>query len=121
MLLRCHLHARLDVTAALHKFQPDTLTKPADAPHAWNQPTYGGTKIQYAPESDPTTPLTTPQVPLIQHVIGMFLYYSITINCTMLVALGTIAATQTNATEYTVIAVVQLVLNYAATHPNAVI
>jgi hypothetical protein len=38
----------------------------------------------------------------------------------MLVALGTIAAAQSNATDHTATAVVKL-LNYAATNPNAVI
>jgi hypothetical protein len=41
-----------------------------------------------------------------------------TIASTLLVALGTIAAAQTNGTEATTQAITQL-LNYCATHPNA--
>jgi hypothetical protein len=92
--------------------------KPTNAPYAWNQPAYRA-KIQYAPKPDTTTPLTTLQTMRIQHVIGTFLYYSITVDPTMLVALGTIAAAQAHVTEHTA-GIVQL-LNYAAMHPDAVI
>jgi hypothetical protein len=107
------------VTAALHKFQHAMSTRPADAPHAWNQPTYSA-KIQYAPEANTTMPVTPPQVMHIQQVIGTLMYYSIAIDSMMLVALGTITAAQATATEHTTAAIIQL-LNYAATHPDATI
>jgi hypothetical protein len=56
----------------------------------------------------------------LQQVIGTLLHYSIAVDPTMLAALGTIAAAQSNATDHTATAVVKL-LNYAATNPKAVI
>jgi ABC-type methionine transport system permease subunit len=53
-------------------------------------------------------------------MIGTLLYYARTVDSTMLVALGTISAAQSTGTEATVAAVTQL-LNYCATHPNAMI
>jgi hypothetical protein len=107
------------VEAAIHKFQHPTAATPEDAPHAWNKPTYGAA-VQYAPDDDTADKLTAPEVTRIQQIIGTLLYYSLAVDPTMLVALGTIAATQTQATEKTAQAVVQL-LNYAATHPDATI
>jgi hypothetical protein len=107
------------VPAALHKFRHDTPTSREDAPHKWNRPAYGA-KIQYAPNFDSSTPLNKSQVTRLQQVIGMLLYYSIAVDPTVLAALGTIAAAQSNATNHTATAVVKI-LNYAATNPNAVI
>jgi hypothetical protein len=56
----------------------------------------------------------------LQEVIGTLLYYARTIDSTMLVCLGTLAAAQTKGTAATTQACTQL-LNYAATHPDAVI
>jgi hypothetical protein len=56
----------------------------------------------------------------LQQVIGTLLYYSIAVDPTMLVALCTITAAQSNTTDHTATAVVKL-LNYAANNPNAVI
>jgi hypothetical protein len=56
----------------------------------------------------------------IQQVIGTFLYYGIAVDPTMLVAIGSIAATQAKATQATLDAIVHF-LNYAASHPDAVI
>jgi hypothetical protein len=65
-------------------------------------------KIQYAPDLDSSTPLNKSQVTPLQQVIGTLLYYSIAVDLTMLVALGTIAAAQSNATNHTATAVVKL-------------
>jgi hypothetical protein len=107
------------VQAALHKFQHPVPTKPEDSPHAWNIPTYGA-KIQYAPDADTAATLPPEQITRIQQIIGTLLYYSLAVDPTMLVALGSIAATQSKATSTTAKAVVQL-LDYAATHPDATI
>jgi hypothetical protein len=64
---------------ALHTLQHDMPTKLKDAPHAWNQPTYGA-HIQYAPKPETTLLLTTPQITCIQHIIVMMLFYSITVD-----------------------------------------
>jgi hypothetical protein len=107
------------IPAALNKFRHNTPTSREDAPHKWNQPDYGA-KIQYSPDLGSSTPLNKSQVTRLQQVIGTLLYCSIAVDPTMLVALGTIAAAQSNATNHTTTAVVKL-LNYAATNPNAVI
>jgi hypothetical protein len=76
--------------------------------------------VQYAPAPDQAEQLPPEQITRLQQIIGTLLYYSIAVDPTMLVALGTIAATQSKATTTTAQAVTQL-LNYAATHPNATI
>jgi hypothetical protein len=53
---------------------------------------------------------------LVQQVAGTFLYYTMAVDCTMLVALGSITSTQANATEKTFAEVLWL-LNYAASNP----
>jgi hypothetical protein len=54
----------------------------------------------------------------LREIIGVFYYYGRAVDSTMLVALGTLAATQDKGTEATMEAAVHL-LNYAATHPDA--
>jgi hypothetical protein len=107
------------VDAAIHKCKHLQPAHSKDAPHIWNQPTYGAA-VQYAPEQVMTAVLSATKITQIQKVIGTLLYYSLAINPKMLVALGTIAAEQRKATENTAEAVVKL-LKYAATHPNATI
>ena len=107
------------VAAALHKFQHPAPARPEDAPHAWNQPNYGA-KHQYAAAPDTSERLPQTDITRIQQILGTFLYYAIAVDSTMLVTLGTLASTQANATITTADAIIQL-LNYAATHPNAVV
>jgi hypothetical protein len=56
----------------------------------------------------------------IQEVISTFLYYAQCVNSTMLVALGSIATQQANPTENTMKKVQQF-LDYASTHPDAIV
>jgi hypothetical protein len=56
----------------------------------------------------------------IEEVIVTFLYYPQCINITMLAALGSIATQQANTTENTM-KKVQQCLDYASTHPDAII
>ena len=51
-------------------------------------------------------------------MVGCLLYYDLAVDCTLLVALGDIAAVQSQATEETIDKVIWL-LNYCATHPDA--
>ena len=53
-------------------------------------------------------------------MVGSFLYYARAVDCTMLSALGFIATQQANLTKNTMEKVEQL-LDYAATHPDAII
>jgi hypothetical protein len=107
------------VENALHKFRHPQPEQPEDAPHIWNKPTYGAS-VQYAPQTDQQAQLPAPEITILQQIVGTLLYYSITVDPTMLVALGTIAANQSKATATTANAVVKL-LNYVATHPDATI
>jgi hypothetical protein len=107
------------VRSALHKFQHTAPTRRQDAPHSWNQPTYGA-KVQYADEPDSSPPLDSKSVTLVQKIAGTFLYYAMAVDATMLVALGSIASTQANATEKTYDEVLWL-LNYASSNPDATI
>ena len=55
-----------------------------------------------------------------QEIIGVLLFYARAVDSTMLVALGTLASAQSKGTEATAQAATQL-LNYCATHPDAVV
>ena len=56
----------------------------------------------------------------VQQVCGIFLYYAIAVDPTMLEALNAISTAQANATITTMGDIVWL-LNYVATHPDATI
>jgi hypothetical protein len=107
------------VRDALHKFQHPSPTRRQDAPHSWNQPVYGA-KVQYADNPDDSPLLPAQSVTLVQKIVGTFLYYAMAVDATMLVALGSIAATQAKATNKTYDEVLWL-LNYADSNPNAII
>jgi hypothetical protein len=73
-----------------------------------------------AEPEDQSPPLDKQGIKFLMKVVGTFLYYARAVDLTMQVALGTIAAAQANGTEATVDAAIHL-LNYAATHPDAVL
>ena len=106
------------VKAALLKLQREATTNPQDAPHRWNQPTYGA-KNQYA-DTDKADLVYEKYTLYVQQVCGTFLYYPIEVNQITLAALNAISAVQANATTTTMEDIFWL-LNYAATHPNATI
>ena len=105
------------IKEALHKFQHPAPSRPQDAPHAWNQPSYGSA-VQYADQPDDSPLLPPKSINLVQKIIGTLIYYAIAVDPTMLVAIGTIASQQSKATQATHDATVWL-LNYEASHPNA--
>ena len=65
-------------------------------------------------------PLSQDGKKYVQEVVGTLLYYSRAVDCTMLAALGSIATQQANPTERTKAKIKQL-LDYAATHPDAIV
>ena len=71
------------------------------------------------PEYD-MTPLKPAGITLLQEIIGVLLYYAHAVNSTMLVTLGSLASAQSKGTEATAHASTQL-LNYCATHPDAIL
>ena len=69
------------------------------APHKSAQPTYGK-KFQYALENDTETIyLPASSKTLIQQIIGIFLYYGIALDFTILIAFGTLATQQSTPTN----------------------
>ena len=69
-------------------------------------------------ESSP--PLDKQSKKYMQEVIGMLLYYARCVDNTMLLALGSLATQQATPTQNTNMLVHQL-LDYATTHPDAII
>lgn len=107
------------VARALQRFEHDKPARLQHAPSTWSEPTYGA-KVQMAEPTDESPPLEAAGIKRLQEVVGVLLYYARAVDITMLVALGTIAAAQSKGTQTTMQAVVHL-LNYAATHPEAII
>ena len=107
------------VATALHRFQHPFPKRPEHSPHAWLEPNYGAT-VQLSPLLDTTAKLSPASITRLQQVVGTLLYYARAVDTTMLVALGTLAAAQSNGTEKTAQALIRL-LNYAATNPDACI
>ena len=107
------------VERALQRFQHTTApTRHEPSPHAWNQPQYGA-KIQYTQMPDETPFLNAANKTHVQMVLGTFLFYTRTVDVTMLKAIGTTLATQqSNPTEGTMNGITKL-LSYAASNPNA--
>ena len=81
-----------------------------------------GQRVQFA---TPTYPVSLSLLPptakkIIRKIIGIFLHYGIAMDLTMLVALGTLASQQENPAEALWNGITWF-LNYAATHPDAII
>ena len=104
---------------ALQKFQHPTPQRRQDDPHAWKQPVYVAA-LQYSDNPYQSALLPTKSINLVQQIIGTLFYYSIAVDPTMLVALGSIAAHNSKAPDNTYNEVLWL-LNYTASHPDATI
>ena len=103
----------------LHQFQHRQPTRVQHAPHRWNQPQYGK-KQQLTNPPDTTAPLSPEATQWIQQIIKALLFYAQAVNSTLLVPLGTLAASQTKPTKAIETAVNRL-LDYCASHPNATV
>ena len=90
-----------------------------DQPHKHTAPVYGST-VQYAKPEDTTQQLDKAGKLFIQQVTGTFLYYARAVDGTMLMALSSIATAQSAPTEATMVKT-KLFLDYAASHPDAVL
>jgi hypothetical protein len=106
------------VSNVLSKFQHDSPKNPQHTPSRYVTPVYGA-KIQYAMK-DETPPLTAHQCLTVQKVTGSVLYYTRSVDPTILMQLNDIATEQTKATEKTQAATNQM-LDYLATHRDATI
>ena len=130
--LLCRLHIQWDYTArtcdismpdylkeALHKFQHPKPPRPQNAPHVCKFPTYGA-KIQYA-EDNVHSPLLPPKsIHLVQQIVGTLLYYAISVDPNITVALVTLSSQQYKATKQTYNATLWI-LNCDDSNPNATI
>ena len=106
------------VKHALHRLQHSLPTRLQHAPHRHNKPTYDQ-EIQFSEPQDDTKEVFLPASAktLIQQIIGIFLYYGIALDLTILVALGTLATQQSKPTE-SLWDDITWFLNYAASHPD---
>lgn len=107
------------VPEALARFQVKTPKRAQHQPYPHIARKYGA-KQQYAEDEDTSAELNKEEKTFIQEVVGVFLFYARAVDCTMLAALGSIASQQAKPTQKTMEKVKQF-LDYAATHPEAVI
>jgi hypothetical protein len=114
----CNIYMPGYVSNVLKKFQHDSPKHPQHTPSRYVTPVYGA-KTQYA-KKDETPPLTAQQFLTIQKVTGSVLYYARAVDPTVLMPIKDIATEQTKATEKMQAATNQL-LDYLATHPDAII
>ena len=57
-----------------------------------------GTPVQFSPLDDASAPLDSDGITRVQQIIGTLLHYGRAVNNTMLVALSSLAASQTKST-----------------------
>jgi len=107
------------VRKALVRFQHPVPEKPEHQPYESAKPAYGA-KVQYAKEVLDSPKLNKEDKKYVQQVIGVFLFYGRAVDGTMLCPLSAIAMDQANPTQET-LKKVKKFLNYAATHPDAII
>ena len=103
----------------LTRFRHARPRKLQDQHYPRGKTTYGA-KAQYTTDTDPSPLLTLAQKKFVKEVTLTFIYYARAIDATMLPELGTIATHQSAPVENTIHKVHQF-LDYAATHPNAII
>ena len=113
-----HLSMPGYVAEALECFQHPHPKRGQDQPHKHVAPNYGQ-KVQYE-HVDESELLDKDGKTYIQQVTGTFLYYARAVDPTMLVTLSAIASEQSKPTIETMNKCKQF-LNYAATHPDAII
>jgi hypothetical protein len=107
------------IERALQRFNHPLPGRPQHSPHRAPRPIYGKDQ-QLTPKPDVTPLLDAADNKRIQEIIGTLLYYARAVDPTMLTALSTLATQQPKGTKQTMMDITHL-LNYCATHPNAVI
>ena len=107
------------VAEALTRLRHKHPCNPQDQPYSHIKKKYGA-KDQYSEATDESPPLSKEYTKIVQEVTGNLLYYARAVDPTMLTSLGSIAEQKSNTTEETMQTVKQL-LDYVASHPNAVI
>lgn len=107
------------IERALLRFNHPPPKRAQHSPHAWTAPTYGA-KVQLTDEPDNTAPLSNQGITFLQQIIGTLLYYARAVDNTLLVAISSLSTQHAKGTAATMQAAVHL-LNYCATHPDAVV
>ena len=79
------------VTSALQRFRHQLKNTRQSSPHHHVPPTYGA-RVQFSEPEDDTPILPEERLKFIQQVVGVFLYYAIAIDNTILVALSDIGS-----------------------------
>eukprot|EP00804_Cyclotella_cryptica_P009055 CCRYP_003152-RA/>CCRYP_003152-RA protein AED:0.40 eAED:0.39 QI:0/0/0/1/0/0/2/0/398 len=102
-----------------HRFHHPVPIKPQHQPYPHTPRTYGA-KQQFVDTADDSALLSNTDKTFVQEVIGVFLYYARAVDCTMLPALGSLATQQSAPTQNTMSKIHQF-LDYAMTHPDAMI
>jgi hypothetical protein len=115
----CDLSMPGYIAKALQRFEHAVTKRRTDSPSPWTPPIYGA-KSQLATPVDTLPLLSDKERKRIQEVVGTLLYYARAVDVTMLHALSTLASAQSTGTHATMDSLVHL-LNYAASHPDAVL
>ena len=105
------------IAMVLERFRKRHTFKEQHSPHPYNAPKYGRT-VQFAPNIPDQSELSQDDNKFLEQVLGSLLYYAMAIDCTMLVAINSVAVNKKFGMQSTMDAIVQL-LDYAATHPDA--
>jgi hypothetical protein len=106
-------------TKAMKRFHYTSPLKQQDQPYPHTAPTYGAAQ-QYAHAADISPLLNNTDSLFVKEVIGVFLYDARAVDCTMLAALGSLAAQQANPTQTTMKYFKQF-LDYATSRPDAMV
>jgi hypothetical protein len=106
------------IERALARFDHPKPKKPQDNPFKYIPPEYGA-KVQYAPDEDTSELLDEKGKKRIQEILGTLLYYARAVDPTILVTISHLSSQQAKPTVQTMAAVNHL-LDYCATHPNAI-
>jgi hypothetical protein len=107
------------VKKALLRFNWPNPKKPQHQPYP-HLPIQYGAKTQTSEPEDTSPRLDREKTKFIQEVTGVFLFYARAVDSTILVSLSALAAEQAAPTKRTLQKVHQF-LDYAATHPEAVV
>ena len=105
------------IAIVLERFRNRHKFKTQHSPHPFTAPKYGRT-TQFASNIPDEIEISEDDIKFLEQVLGALLYYGMAIDCTMLVAINSIAVNKKYGMLDTMKAVEQL-LDYAATHPDA--
>jgi hypothetical protein len=79
------------IKADLHKYQHPAPTRPEHAPHQWNPPVYRA-KTQYVEDTEDSPALSPKDVNLFQQLGGTLLYYSRSVDPTLIMPVNVLAS-----------------------------